>query len=223
MNVKNNVIKPKNDLLELVGIDALPAEANLQLPDPDLFAYYTDLDERRLFLFQDVDDSLGLFIRSILRWNYEDDKNNIPVEERKVIRLYVMSYGGDLIYCMALSDVMKMSKTPIMTINMGVAASAGCVILMSGTPGYRYCLKHSWGLIHQGSSGSSGGTYAEIQAQTQNYKKLIDMLKEIILDRTKIDLKTYNKFKLKDWYIYDQQMVDLGIVDHIVENLDEIL
>ena len=29
MNVKNNVIKPKNDLLELVGIDALPAEANL--------------------------------------------------------------------------------------------------------------------------------------------------------------------------------------------------
>lgn len=29
MNVKNSVIKPKNDLLELVGMDSLPPEANL--------------------------------------------------------------------------------------------------------------------------------------------------------------------------------------------------
>ena len=29
MDVKNNTIKPKNDMLELVGLDNLPPEANL--------------------------------------------------------------------------------------------------------------------------------------------------------------------------------------------------
>ena len=41
MNKKNNTMKPKNDLLELVGIDSnLGDEANLQLASPDLVNYY---------------------------------------------------------------------------------------------------------------------------------------------------------------------------------------
>ena len=220
-----NNTKPVNEsILELLGDTEVPPQANLQLLDPFYLEYYKDLDTRKIFITSDIDESVILDARNILRWNAEDEKAGIPVEERKKIIVYILSYGGALDVCMMISDIMKMSKTPIVTINLGVAASAACVILMSGTPGYRYCLKHSWGLIHQGSSsGGSGGSYAEIQAQSQNYKKLIEMLKEIILDRTKIDTKTYNKYKSKEWYVYSEDMINYGIVDKVVDSIDEII
>ena len=83
-------------------------------------------------------------------------------------------------------------------------------------------MKYSTAMIHSGSGGAQG-TYEQMEEQQKNYKKLIDAMRSYIMERTNIDLKLFNKNKTKDWYITDAEQVELGIVDSIVSDLDEIL
>lgn len=212
-----------NEVLEFFKAEnELTTEANLQLPEPELLNYYYFKNDRKLFITQDIDDSIILYTKALLRWNMEDEKNNIPLENRKPVTIYILSYGGQIDQIMALIDIIKISKMVIKTVNLGVSASAGCLLLLSGTKGYRYALKNSWGLIHQGTGGAQG-TAAMVEAQTQNYKKILESMKNLILESTNIDIKTYNKYKAKEFYVYPDDMIKYGIVDKIVDDISEII
>ena len=151
---------------------------------------------------------------------YNRKDKDIPVEKRKPINIYIMSYGGDLYQAYACIATMLASKTPIRTINMGVAMSAGILLLLAGHE--RYAMKYSTAMIHQGSGGAQG-TFSEMEEQQKNYRKLIDCMRDYILDRTNIDMKLYNKNKTKDWFLTDKEQVELGIVSKIVDDIDSIL
>ena len=220
-NIKSNV-KPTNLDLDVFSLEELPPEGNLQLPTPELVTKYKFLKDRRLFITQDIDDSIMEFTKNLIMWNMEDEQNNIPIEERKPVYIYILSYGGQLDQIMTLIDVINISKMKIKTINLGVCASAGCLLLMSGTKGERYAVKNSWGLVHQGS-GSSCGTAVQVEAQTQNYKKILEMVKKLILEKTNITPTQYSKKKLQEWYVYGEDMIKLGIVDHIVDDITQII
>ena len=77
-------------------------------------------------------------------------------------------------------------------------------------------------LIHTGS-GSVSGTFDQTTEQMKNYKQLVDKMKDFILSHTKIDQKLFNKNKSKDWFINTEEQLSLGIVDKIVDDLDEII
>lgn len=220
--MENNKRIKNEDLLGLFDIQSVGPEGNLQLADPVLVNYYKGQKERKLFITQDIDDSIINFTQSLILWNAEDEYNNIPIENRKPVIIYLLSYGGQLDQIMTLIDIIKISKMTIKIINLGVAASAGCLLLMSGTKGYRYTLRNSWGLIHQGQGGA-GGTAEAVIAQTQNYKRILETVKNHILENTNIDLKTYNKYKTKEWYVYPNDMLKYGIVDKIVDDISEII
>ena len=220
-NIKSNV-KPTNLDLDVFSIEELPPEGNLQLPTPELVTKYKFLKDRRLFITQDIDDSIMEFTKNLIMWNMEDEQNNIPIEDRKPVYIYILSYGGQLDQIMTLIDVINLSKMKIKTINLGVCASAGCLLLMSGTTGERYAVKNSWGLVHQGSGGASG-TASMVEAQTQNYKKILEMVKKLILEKTNITPTQYSKKKLQEWYVYGEDMIKLGIVDHIVDDITQII
>jgi ATP-dependent Clp protease protease subunit len=196
----------------------IPPEADVKLPSPDLVHYYKDYDERNISIDYDIDDSLFEVTKQIMEYNRKD--KDIPVEQRKPINIYVMSYGGDLYQAYALISTMLASKTPIRTINMGVAMSAGLLILLAGHE--RYAMKYSTAMIHSGSGGTQG-TYEQCEEQQKNYKKLVDMMRNYILERTNIEVKLFKKQWTKDWYLTDKEQVELGIVSQIVENLDSIL
>ena len=83
----------------------------------------------------------------------------------------------------------------------------------------RFALPNTEALIHSGS-GQLGGTFDQTTEQMKNYKILVDKMKEFILSKTKIDNKLFKKMSAKDWYIYTDEMLELGIVDSIVDNLD---
>lgn len=197
----------------------IPEEvADMKLPSPDLVRYYKDYDDRNISIDFDIDDSLFDVTKQILEYNRKD--RDIPVEKRKPINIYIMSFGGELYPAYALISTILASKTPVNTINMGVAMSAGLLILLAGHK--RYAMKYSTAMIHQGSGGAQG-TFSEMEEQQKNYRKLIDSMRDYILERTKIDVKLYNKNKSKDWFLTDKEQVDLGIVDEVVTDLDSIL
>ena len=195
---------------------AIPeAIENLQLPDPDLLTYYKDEKDRILWIEGEIGDGLFELSKMILRYNIED--KNIPVEERKPIKIFINSPGGDLDSTLAFIGLMNISKTPIWTIDACWAYSAAGLILMAGHK--RYALPNTECLIHSGS-GQLGGSYEQTTEQMKNYKYLVDKMRDFILSRTKIDQKLFKKNSQKDWYIYDDEMLTLGIVDEIINDLD---
>lgn len=191
---------------------------NVQLPSPELLTYYRNLEDRVIWIDYGVDETILEVSKLIMYFNKLD--KDISAEERKPIKLLLYSYGGDGQACFSLLDVIALSKTPIYTINMGVAMSAGLLILLAGHQ--RFCLKHSTALAHSGSGGASG-TYEQTEAQMKDYKRFVDTMRNYIIERTNIDTKTLNKYKTKEWYLYAEDQVKYGIVNKIIDDIDEII
>ena len=226
---KTNDIIKKNDLsIDDLGAIAsifatLSPEGNMQLASPSMVNYYKGYSNRILCLFDDIDSRTMEVVKNIILWNLEDEQANIPVEKRHKITLLISSFGRDLDCCFSLVDVMKQSKTIIQTVNLGVAASAARMILLNGTKGYRYCTPMSWALLHQGSGQSGIGTYSQLESQQANYRKLINMLKDNILENTNIDAKEWKKIETKENYYYSKDQLEKGIVDKVLTDFTSIL
>ena len=191
---------------------------NLQLPSPELLTYYRNLEDRVIWIDYGVDESILEVSKLIMYFNKED--KDIPSEQRRPIKLLLYSYGGDGQACFSLLDVIALSKTPVYTINMGVAMSAGLLILLAGHK--RFCLKNSTALAHSGSGGTSG-SFEPTEAQMKDYKRFVDTMRNYIIERTNIDTKTFNKYKSKEWYLYSEDQVKYHVVDKIIDDIDEIL
>lgn len=191
---------------------------NLQLPNPSLVTFWADENERCFWIEDEITDSLFEFSKMIIRIN-RDDKN-VKVEDRIPIKLFINSPGGNLEETLAFVELIRLSKTPIWTINAGCAYSAAGLILMAGHK--RFAMPNSQALIHSGS-GSVGGTFEQTTEQMKNYKQMIDTMKQFIVDMTKIEPKLLKKNSAKDWFFTTQDCLTYGIVDKIVDDLDEIL
>lgn len=198
----------------------IPPEADIKLPDPELVNYYKEYDNRNIFIDYDIDENLFDVTKQILEYNRLDKLNKVPINKRREIKLFINSFGGDLYQAYSLIATILASKTKVVCINMGVCMSAGLLILLAGHE--RYAMRFSTAMIHQGS-GAAQGSYSEMEEQQKNYRKLIDTMKDYILDRTKIEPALFARKKSKDWYICDTEQVELGIVSGIIENLDDIL
>lgn len=188
---------------------------NLQLADPSLLQYYKNVENRIIWIEDEIDSMLLDYSKLILQWNKEDV--GVPVDQRKPIKIFINSPGGDLDLMLSFIGLMDLSKTPIWTVNTCWAYSAAGLILMAGHK--RFALPNTECLIHSGS-GQLGGSFEQTTEQMKNYKYLVDKMRDIILDKTKIDQKLFKKNSQKDWYIHTDEMLSLGIVDEIVSDLD---
>ena len=98
--------------------------------------------------------------------------------------------------------------------------SAGLLILLACHN--RFCLKKSTALAHSGTGGTCG-TFEQAESQMKDYQRFVKTMREYILERTTIDVKTLNKYKSKEWYLYADDQVTYHIVDKIVDDIDEIM
>ena len=199
----------------------IPTELeNLKLPNPMLLDTYTDRKNRLIFIDYDIDDTLLREVgRQIIEYNREDKGKS--AEERTPIVILINSGGGCLDSTYATIAIMETSKTPIITVNMNCAYSAAGLILMAGHK--RYCMPRSQVLIHSGSAQGISGNYEDIQESTKSYKKMVEEMREFIISKTKIDKALMKKNQSRDWYLPTSEQIDLGVVDEIITDLDNIL
>ena len=203
---------------ELEGLFEIPSPVeNLQLPSPELLNFYKDVKNRSIWI-GDIDDSLIEYIKLIIGWNREDAGK--PIEQRVPAKLFLYSYGGDANVCFAFISLLKLSKTPIYTINMGMSASAGALIFLAGHK--RLAMEGSAILIHQGS-GAMDGTAGQILSATKAYSDLLEKMKGFILENTKISKATYNKMKKDDWTILSDKFLEYGVADEIISDIETLL
>lgn len=202
---------------------SIPMVGNLKdsaLPTPEEYNYWKARANRIFYIDYEVDETYMLIelSKTIIQMNIEE--STIPVDQLKPIYLFIHSYGGDLEQANYFCDLVQSSRIPIITVAMGVAMSAGFLILLAGHK--RYAFKHSQALVHTGSAGFQG-TAEQIEEAQKNYKKLIEGMKRYILERTEIDEKIFNKNKSKDWYLTSDELVNYRVVDKLIENFEDIL
>ena len=190
----------------------------INLPDPMTLDYYKKLRNREIFWNDYVDDDLVYMSYKILEWNKEDKGKEI--KDRTPIKIFINSDGGEISAVMNFINTIQLSKTPVITIGMGKCYSSGGLMLMSAKT--RLIFKDTTCLIHDGSTGAIG-TVGKVMDSFLFTKKTEERMKEYILSNTKIKEEDYDKNYRKDWFLFSDEMIELGVADKIITDIDEII
>lgn len=197
---------------------SIPERANATIPDPSLLWYYEDLEDRVYQLVGEVDEGLLDFSRHVIRWNREDKGK--PVEERKPIKLFFFSPGGSLDINYSVIDIIRLSKTPIIGVNMGVCCSAAAYIYLACHK--RYMLPHSYFVFHQGSSQMSG-TYGEVVAIMADYQNQVAELSSFMEERTTYTSEEITNNIVTEWYVREEEALEKGVCHEVIEDIEVLL
>jgi ATP-dependent Clp protease protease subunit len=138
------------------------------------------------------------------------------------VRLLINSPGGSVPGMLAIRDCMRAIPNNVITVNIGMAYSAGQFLLSSGTRGKRYALARSKVLLHQGSGGI-GGTAQDIAIQADDLRRTRDTVLALIAEDTGQDVETVERDSRRDRWFSAEEALSYGFVDHIVESADEVL
>ena len=188
------------------------------LPPPELLEFYRRINDREILWNGIISDCTMEIPMYILKWNKED--KGIPVEERKPIKFWINSDGGDTNVTMYIANVIALSKTPVITIGMGRTYSSGGLLLMSGHK--RLIFDSTSILIHDGSSGAVGDT-GKVIDNLEFTKQMEGRVRSFILEHTKIPEDLLDKNYRRDWFLFSDDAIKYGIADKIITDIDEVV
>lgn len=166
------------------------------------------LKDRIIFLGDVVTDQLAnLVIAQLLFLEAENPD--------KDIYLYINSPGGSATAALAMYDTIQYIKPDVQTICMGQTASAGALLLASGTKGKRYALPYSRIMIHQPSGGARGkATEAEIHIK--ELLRIREIQNEILSKHTGRDIEQIRRDVEQDYFMSAEEAVEYGIIDEVI-------
>jgi len=183
----------------------------LQMLNKKLERYF--FDRREVYLWGVVDDKSAKEVVSKFLL-LEADK---PGEE---IKFYINSPGGVVTSGMVMYDTMRMMKSPVSTICMGLAASMGSILLSGGVKGRRFIYPHGEVMIHQPSlGGSMRGVSADLEIQAVQTKKVKDIGARILAQNCGKTIEQVMKDFDRDYWMDAKEAIDYGIVDGIMEKI----
>jgi ATP-dependent Clp protease, protease subunit len=183
----------------------------LQMLNKKLERYF--FDRREVYLWGVVDDKSAK--ETVSKFLLLDaDK---PGEE---IKFYINSPGGVVTSGMVMYDTMRMMKSPVSTICMGLAASMGSILLSGGVKGRRFIYPHGEVMIHQPSlGGSMRGVSADLEIQAVQTRKVKEIGAKILAQNCGKTVEQIMKDFDRDYWMDAKGAIEYGIVDGIVENI----
>ena len=184
-----------------------------EMVDNFQYQYFKGLKNRRIILNGEI--CADTIVQDVLLPLIDMDDGS-----GKEIELIVNSPGGDVISTFRIIDVLDTIKTPVHIKALVSCQSAALYLMLGGknNPNVRTsCSKNTVGLLHSGSVG-----LAEMDANAADdvmnfFKKYDAKVKELVLSRTTLDLKTFNKMSKKEWYMFGDELVKYGFIDKLEE------
>lgn len=201
---------------EIYLLPQMHPSANLSLADPSLVNYYEDIQNRIYWLTEEIGEETLDLVQYITRWNREDKGK--PIEERQPIRIIIDCGGGSLSVSETLSNIIKMSKTPIYSVALGFVASGASVVHLSCHK--RFALPNTVFVLHKGGCNGVSGTYDEIVSFARDYEKQMEMLMEFYIQNTKYTEQEIEENIQTDWYIRIEEAQEKGLVDELIDDID---
>lgn len=181
--------------------------------DDDL--YRSLFDRRILVLGEPLEDwNSNRLCHGMLLLALEDSEADI--------RLLINSPGGSVPGMLAIRDCMRSIGNDVVTINTGMAYSAGQFLLSSGTKGKRYSMPHAKVLLHQGSAGI-GGTAMDIAIQADDLRSTRDTVLTLVAEDTGQPVEAVERDSRRDRWFDAEAARAYGFIDHIVGSIDEVL
>jgi ATP-dependent Clp protease, protease subunit len=170
--------------------------------------------QRIVLLGTEVDDAVAnRLCAQLLLLSAEDPRGDIS--------LYINSPGGSVSAGLAIYDTMRLIPNDVSTLALGLAGSMAQFLLCAGTAGKRFSLPHAQVLMHQGSAGF-GGTAADIEIYAEQLGRTGATMMRLISEHTGQPLERVEHDSLRDRWFSAGEARDYGIVDHIVERLDDV-
>jgi ATP-dependent Clp protease protease subunit len=172
------------------------------------------LHQRIIVLGTEVDDEVAnRLCAELLLLSAEDARGDIS--------LYINSPGGSVSAGLAIYDTMRLIPNDVSTLAMGLAASMGQFLLCAGTRGKRFSLPHAQILMHQGSAGF-GGTAADVEIYAQQLERTGAIMTRLIAEHTGQPPERVERDGLRDRWFSPEEALDYGMIDHIVERVDDV-
>ena len=168
--------------------------------------------------------------RSVELWGPVDDKSAREVVTKlklleadkpgEEIKFFINSPGGVVTSGFIIYDTMKMLKSPVSTVCIGLAASMGSILLSGGTKGRRFIYPHGEVMIHQPSLGGYiQGVSVDLEIQAKQTKRVKEIAAKILAENCGKKFDQIMKDFDRDYWMDAKESVEYGIADQISAEL----
>ena len=182
-------------------------ERQLNVTVMDVFSRL--MAERIIWVAGVVDDQMSTIVQAQLMYLDSLDRNDIT--------MHIDSPGGSVKSGLSMVDVMEYINSDIRTINTGMAASMGSVLLGAGTKGKRGSLSFSRTMLHQ-SSGGFRGNIQDAKIDMIEWEKLNTILFELLGEYCNKEPQQVMQDASRDLWLSSQDALEYGIIDEIIKN-----
>jgi ATP-dependent Clp endopeptidase proteolytic subunit ClpP len=187
----------------IIFSSAAPASGNIKISENKIF-FYSDITEQSALELNHLLHDLDQRLRTVST-TFEDYKPHI--------KLHINSFGGSLFAGMAVVDTIRNLKSDVYTYIDGAAASAATIISVVGKK--RSIGKNSMMLIHQLST-SAYGKFSELEDDMENNKRLMQSIKNIYKQYTKVPMKKLDEILKHDIWFDATTCLEYGLVDEVL-------
>ncbi len=195
----------KNELVTNNMTPYILEERSLNVTQMDVFSRL--MRDRILWVSGMVNDNMANIVQAQMMYLDSIDK--------KDIKMHINTGGGSVLAGLGMIDVMRYIGSDVETINTGMAASMGAMLLSSGTKGKRASLNFSKTMIHQVSSGAQG-TVMDNRISHMESEKYNFLLFKMIAENTDKDVYEVLETANRDKWFNSKEALDFGLIDEIV-------
>ena len=164
--------------------------------------------ERIIWVAGEVNDNMSTIVQAQLMFLDSIDNNDITI--------HIDSPGGSVKSGLSMVDVMEYINSDIRTINTGMAASMGSVLLGAGTKGKRGSLNFSRTMLHQ-SSGGFRGNIQDAKIDMIEWEKINNILFDLLGRYCNKAPEQVMKDATRDLWLSSEEALNYGIIDEIVK------
>lgn len=180
-------------------------EREMRVTQMDIFSRL--MRDRILWVAGVVNDNMSTVVQAQLMY--------LDSVEKRDIKMHVDSPGGSVKSGLSMVDVMRYINSDVETINTGMAASMGSILLSSGTKGKRSSLNFSKVMIHQVSSGASGHV-ADNRISQMESEKYNFILFKMLAENSGRDFQYVLDAARRDKWLNSQEALDFGFIDEVI-------
>ena len=181
-------------------------ERQLNVAQMDVFSRL--MMDRIIFLGTQVDDYTANVVQAQLLYLDSADPG-------KDISLYLNSPGGAVYAGLGIYDTMQFISSDVSTICTGMAASMAAVLLVAGSKGNRFALKHSRVMIHQPMGGVQGQA-SDMEITVREIQKIKKELYSIISSHSGQNDEQIEKDSDRDYWMTATEAKDYGMIDEVM-------
>jgi ATP-dependent Clp protease protease subunit len=186
-------------------------EREMRATQMDIFSRL--MRDRVLWVAGPVDDRMSTIVQAQLMFLDSSDKSDIT--------MHIDSPGGSVKSGLSMVDVMEYISCDIRTVNTGMAASMGSVLLGAGTKGKRSSLRFSKTMLHQ-SSGGAGGNIQDARINMIEWEKTNKILFDLLGSYCGKSSEQVMTDATRDLWLDAQEALDYGIIDEIVKPKEKV-